>query len=105
MGGSKHPLNLCECLCLAHKKSRVNVRRQAALLGGSLLKDTAQNCGVLASCVSTAILESFLPATPSGWVVSGRVRETVENRGSLWPFCGQAPQNFYDFHPDNPRSL
>lgn len=38
MGWSKHPPNLCECLCLAHEKSGVNVHSQAALLGGSLLR-------------------------------------------------------------------
>ena len=34
------------------------------------------------------------------------VRKTVENRGSLWPFCGQAHQNFMTFiHIQSQKSV
>lgn len=78
--------------------------RQLSLV--ALYQDTAQNSRVLASCVSTAILESF-PSSCSIWVGGEwEVRETVENRGTLWPFCGQAPKIFMTFiHIQSQKSV
>ena len=72
MGWRKHPPNLYECLCLAHEKSGVNVRSQAALLGGSLLRYSSEFWGPCILCLHCHLgVPSFQLLNPGGWWVGG----------------------------------